>query len=84
MTDTDPRLTGLDGFRVEIDAESQRGDIVLDRPPFNVVMKRSRTMPVVARGSISFNSPMPIFVRIFFLSDIFSYPPYRFEQPTGM
>ena len=42
MTDTDPRLTGLDGFRVEIDAESQRGDIVLDRPPFNVVMMPQR------------------------------------------
>lgn len=40
MTDPDPRLAGLDGFRVEIDAARQRGDIVLDRPPFNVV-----TMP---------------------------------------
>jgi 2-oxoglutaroyl-CoA hydrolase len=37
MSDSDPRL---DGFRVEIDAEAQRGDIILDRPPFNVI-----TMP---------------------------------------
>ena len=37
MSDSDP---GLDGFRIEIDAEAQRGDIILDRPPFNVI-----TMP---------------------------------------
>ncbi|GAN75880.1 enoyl-CoA hydratase/isomerase family protein [Acidisphaera rubrifaciens] len=42
MTDSnrDPRLTGLDGFRVEIDAGRARGDIVLCRPPMNVI-----TMP---------------------------------------
>ena len=33
----DPRLTALDGFRVEIDAARARGDIVLDRPPLNVI-----------------------------------------------
>lgn len=36
----DPRLQGLDGFAVAVDAERQRGDIVLNRPPFNVI-----TMP---------------------------------------
>ena len=30
----------FDGFRVEIDADSERGDVVLDRPPLNVI-----TMP---------------------------------------
>lgn len=42
MTDSnrDPRLTGLDGFRVEVDAARARGDIVLCRPPMNVI-----TMP---------------------------------------
>jgi 2-oxoglutaroyl-CoA hydrolase len=30
----------FDGFRVEIDAERERGDVVLDRPPLNVI-----TMP---------------------------------------
>jgi 2-oxoglutaroyl-CoA hydrolase len=29
-----------DGFRVEVDAEKERGDVVLDRPPLNVI-----TMP---------------------------------------
>src|SRR5215472_9499052 len=33
----DPRLTALDGFRVEIDPARARGDIVLDRPPLNVI-----------------------------------------------
>jgi len=33
----DPRLQKLDGFRVEIDAGRERADIVLDRPPLNVI-----------------------------------------------
>jgi 2-oxoglutaroyl-CoA hydrolase len=36
----DPRLEGLDGFRVSVDPAQQRGDVVLDRPPLNVI-----TMP---------------------------------------
>ena len=34
---SDPRLQKLDGFRVEIDPERERADIVLDRPPLNVI-----------------------------------------------
>ncbi|MGB8999385.1 MAG: enoyl-CoA hydratase-related protein, partial [Pseudolabrys sp.] len=37
MTSSDPRLATLDGFRVEIDAAQERADIILDRPPFNIV-----------------------------------------------
>jgi 2-oxoglutaroyl-CoA hydrolase len=33
-------MPDTDGFRVEIDTEHQRGDIILDRPPLNVI-----TMP---------------------------------------
>jgi 2-oxoglutaroyl-CoA hydrolase len=33
----DPRLRKLDGFRVEIDGVRERADIVLDRPPLNVI-----------------------------------------------
>ena len=40
MNPSDPRLTGLDGFRVEVDHARARGDIILDRPPLNVI-----TMP---------------------------------------
>ena len=37
---TDPRLQTLDGFRVEADVGRNRADIILDRPPFNII-----TMP---------------------------------------
>jgi 2-oxoglutaroyl-CoA hydrolase len=37
LTFTDPRLAALDGFRVEIDATHERADVVLDRPPFNII-----------------------------------------------
>jgi 2-oxoglutaroyl-CoA hydrolase len=37
MTFADPRLQKLDGFRVEIDPDRERGDVVLDRPPFNII-----------------------------------------------
>jgi 2-oxoglutaroyl-CoA hydrolase len=32
----------LDGFRVEIDAANERGDIVLDRPPLNIISMEQR------------------------------------------
>ncbi len=35
-------LESLNGFRVEFDAEKQRADIVLDRPPLNVISMRQR------------------------------------------
>ena len=34
---TDSRLQKLDGFRVEIDPARERADVVLDRPPLNVI-----------------------------------------------
>jgi 2-oxoglutaroyl-CoA hydrolase len=37
MTFSDPRLQKLDGFRVEIDPDGERADVILDRPPFNIV-----------------------------------------------
>ena len=39
---TDPRLTNLDGFRVEVDAESARADVILARPPMNVIAMPQR------------------------------------------
>ena len=38
----DPRLAQLDGFRVEIDPVQERADIVLDRPPLNVIEMAQR------------------------------------------
>lgn len=37
LTFTDPRLAVLDGFRVEVDGRHERADVVLDRPPLNVI-----------------------------------------------
>ena len=37
MNFADPRLAHLDGFRVEIDPERERADVILDRPPLNVI-----------------------------------------------
>jgi 2-oxoglutaroyl-CoA hydrolase len=42
MTFTDARLAKLDGFRVEIDQARERADIVLDRPPFNIISMPQR------------------------------------------
>src|SRR6476646_139930 len=41
-TFTDPPPATLDGFRVEIDAARERADVILDRPPFNIVSMRQR------------------------------------------
>jgi 2-oxoglutaroyl-CoA hydrolase len=38
----DPRLAALDGFRVEIDPDQERADVVLDRPPLNVISMPQR------------------------------------------
>ncbi len=35
-------LKELDGFRVEVDAENARADLILDRPPFNIVRMNQR------------------------------------------
>jgi 2-oxoglutaroyl-CoA hydrolase len=37
MTFQHPALAALDGFRVELREDKQRADIVLDRPPLNVI-----------------------------------------------
>ena len=42
MTFFDPHLTKLDGFRVELDPENERADIILDRPPLNVIEMKQR------------------------------------------
>ena len=38
----DARLAKLDGFQVEIDEAHERADIILNRPPFNVVSMPQR------------------------------------------
>src|SRR5262245_35470390 len=41
-TFSDPRLASLDGFRVETDPLRDRADVILDRPPFNIVSMPQR------------------------------------------
>jgi 2-oxoglutaroyl-CoA hydrolase len=38
----DPRLAKLDGFEVEIDEARERADIILNRPPYNIVSMPQR------------------------------------------
>src|SRR6266446_8296765 len=38
----DPRLSKLDGFQVEIDEARERADIILNRPPYNIVSMPQR------------------------------------------
>jgi len=42
MSPGDPRLADLDGFRVETDPTRERADVILDRPPFNIVSMPQR------------------------------------------
>ena len=42
MTFADARLAALDGFRVELDETHERADVVLDRPPFNIIAMPQR------------------------------------------
>ena len=42
MTFSDPRLATLNGFKVKLALEKQRADIVLDRPPLNVIEMAQR------------------------------------------
>ncbi len=39
---SDPRLAKLDGFQVEIDEVHERADIILNRPPYNIVSMPQR------------------------------------------
>ena len=38
----DPRISKLDGFEVEIDEAHERADVILNRPPFNIVSMPQR------------------------------------------
>jgi 2-oxoglutaroyl-CoA hydrolase len=51
-TFADARLAKLDGFRVEIDAARERADVILDRPPLNVIeMPPARAASPRVRGA---------------------------------
>jgi 2-oxoglutaroyl-CoA hydrolase len=58
----DPRIDVLDGFRVEIDEARERADIILDRPPLNVVSMPQRDQLRLVFESLDENSRIRIIV----------------------
>ena len=58
----DPRLDTLDGFRVEIDEARERADIILDRPPLNVISMPQRDQLRLVFESLDDNSRIRIVV----------------------
>ena len=58
----DPRLAALDGFRVEIDETRERADIILDRPPLNVVSMPQRDQLRLVFENLDDNSRVRIIV----------------------
>src|SRR6187200_257075 len=58
----DPRLAALDGFRVEIDEARERADIILDRPPLNVVSMPQRDQLRLVFENLDENSRVRIIV----------------------
>ena len=54
--------TALDGFRVEIDAARQRADIVLDRPPLNVISMQAREQLRVAFEALDADARVRVIV----------------------
>jgi 2-oxoglutaroyl-CoA hydrolase len=59
---TDPRMGSLDGFRVEIDSDRKRADIVLDRPPLNVISMPQRDQLRVAFETLDLDESVRVIV----------------------
>lgn len=60
-----PALTlpgDLDGFHVEIDPARERADIVLDRPPFNVISMRAREQLRIAFEALDADARVRVIV----------------------
>jgi hypothetical protein len=56
------RPDGLDGFRVEVDAARERVDIILDRPPLNVITMNQRDQLRVAFEAADADSRVRVIV----------------------
>jgi len=54
--------SGFDGFRVEIDAAKERADIILDRPPLNVVSMLAREQLRIAFEALDANDAVRVIV----------------------
>jgi 2-oxoglutaroyl-CoA hydrolase len=58
----DPRLAALDGFRVEIDATKERADVILDRPPLNVIEMPQRDQLRLAFEALDLDARVRVIV----------------------
>ncbi|HTS39157.1 MAG TPA: enoyl-CoA hydratase-related protein [Xanthobacteraceae bacterium] len=58
----DPRLAVLDGFRVEIDPARERADVILDRPPLNIVPMPERDQLRLAFEALEGDSRVRVIV----------------------
>ena len=56
------RPDGLDGFRIEVDAARERVDIILDRPPLNVITMAQRDQLRVAFEAADADSRVRVIV----------------------
>ena len=54
--------TELDGFRVEIDAARERADIVLDRPPLNIISMVTREQLRIEFEALDANDAVRVIV----------------------
>ncbi len=61
-TDTPALPEAPDGFRVEIDAENARADVVLDRPPLNVVSMPEREQLAAAFAALDADPAVRVIV----------------------
>ncbi len=61
MTTSDP-YRGLDGFRVEVDHAAARADVVLDRPPLNVVSMPERAQLARALAALDADDGVRVIV----------------------
>jgi len=55
-------LEKLDGFRVEVDAARERADIVLERPPFNIISMHQRDQLRLVFESLDANPAVRVIV----------------------
>src|SRR5271169_44167 len=62
MTFNDQRLAALSGFKVELNAEKQRADIILDRPPLNVIEMAQRDQLRLAFEALDEDSRVRVIV----------------------
>ena len=51
MVFNDPRLATLNDFEVELNVAEQRADVVLNRPPLNVIEMEQRDQPARVRSA---------------------------------